>query len=289
MTLSSVHNLSDAIGVPYDWLAWRAAHPKLYYRYFNIRKRSGGWRGIAAPDKYLSRAQRWVADNLCRPLDVHKNATAYSLGSSIKQNAKLHEGAEVVVRIDIQDFFWSIKRAQIVDFFEQFVVNPDVVTFLTDLCTLRDCLPQGAPSSPILSNLICKSLDESNFYNARGFRAQYSRYADDIFFSLNSYTDARELFDLTAKVILDQGFRLNTSKSRIISKGQRKSITGLVVGSSGVGIGRTKEREIKAAIHNLLPGSADYQSDLMKIKGYLAWVSDVDPIRYERLVKKLPD
>ena len=283
----SPKQIAEAMGIPYDWLISRAESPKRHYRRFGISKASGGSRTIWAPDKVLARAQRWIANEICNDLPISEFATAYRPDFGIRKNALAHKDAGILVRFDLTDFFESISRRQVIEVFERTAADYTISKFLTDLCTVEGHLPQGSPASPVLSNLVMVNLDSKLDAIASRYRGIYTRYADDMCFSLESDEHATHIWGFAIDAISTEGFKVNSRKSRIFRNGQRKPITGLILGSSGVGIGRAKERAIRAMIHNLQPNQGDIPSDLAKVKGFLAWVADVDATRYDRLNAQL--
>lgn len=272
-----------------------------FYHSFSIPKRSGGNRSIEAPRDELKRIQKWICENILSDQHPSAHATAYRKNFGIRTNAETHENNAFVVKLDIRDFFKNINWKSVNEFFQIERYNARVCWFLTEICTLHSYLPQGAPTSPALSNLTSKNMD-SNINNEivkanqTGTDATYAytRYADDIFISGDDADVVRTLGETAQRIIKTYGFQINKKKVRFSGPGHRKRITGLVIGSSGSGIGRTSERNIRARIHRLKKyyqknagspqNNYDLLSEVAKIRGYLSFVSDVDPTRHRRLV-----
>lgn len=227
------------------------------YRHFDIPKKSGGERHIAAPNNTLRCIQHYVNLIFRAVYKPSECATGFTEGKSIVDNALKHVGQNYVFNIDLKDFFTSItririyKRLQLAPFF----YNKPVASILAGLCCVRDAtdkkrakqyLPQGAPTSPIVTNMVCGELDYKLNKLARKYNLKYSRYADDITFSSmhNVYQENGELIitpygidesSITTfrgeleKIIIDEKFTINKHKTRLQKANSRQEVTGLVV------------------------------------------------------------
>jgi RNA-directed DNA polymerase len=154
------------------------------YREFTIPKRSGGRRRILAPDDDLKGLQRRILRRLLSRLKAHPAATGFERGKSIVTNAGAHQGQAVVLRFDLKDFFPSTTLKRLKKYFRRIGWNRPATKVLLRLCTYQGGLPQGAPTSPRLSNLVNHRLDARLAGMAAWLGAVYTRYADDITISL---------------------------------------------------------------------------------------------------------
>jgi len=262
------------------------------YRVFTIQKRSGGNRRICSPSSTLRRVQTWIHRNiLCAAgslAKIHAASTAYAPGSSIRANAKVHTGAAWIIKIDIKDFFESISERQAYYAFRS-LAYPALLSFeLARLCTRiapprddgaqrkRDLLwrwnndraktgnpyglvqsvghlPQGAPTSAMLANLVFAALDVRINAIAQKHGATYSRYADDIVLSLTSgcRVECAKIFRDVTSVISHAGYRINRSKSRITPPGARKIVTGLVTNDVTPRLPREMKEDIMLSIYHI--------------------------------------
>ena len=153
------------------------------YKTFSIPKKSGGVRHIEAPCKRLKEMQRWIKDEIVDKFVVSEYATGFRRSMAIVDNARKHVGKELVINMDIQDFFPSVTYAEILLMFMYAGYRKDVAHLLTKLCTnAENVLPQGSPASPSISNHILLKLDKRLGRLAESVGADYSRYADDITF-----------------------------------------------------------------------------------------------------------
>jgi hypothetical protein len=217
------------------------------YRQFNIKKKSGGFRQITTPRSQnfmmMLAAVNVILRSIYTPSDY---AMGFTDGRSVVTNAELHKDQNYVFNIDLKDFFPSIeqarvwKRLQIAPF--HFPVR--IASLIAGLCAMREThknedgvlnykyvLPQGAPTSPIITNMICDKLDRRLAGLAKRFGLHFSRYADDITFSSlhNVYQKDSPFRKELERIIKDQGFTMNENKTRLQKKGSRQEVTGIIV------------------------------------------------------------
>lgn len=241
------------------------------YRQFSIPKRSGDKRTISAPQSELKQIQRTILRRLLTRLKSHPHATGFEQGHSIVTNANIHVGSAVVLRMDIKEFFTSTSSARIRHLFRLLGWDSKASELLMKLCTYQGGLPQGAPTSPRLSNLVNYSLDVRLSVLAEKIDAAYSRYADDITFSFN--TDAHDLLSvairLTKKILAEYGYRLHqTRKLTIRRRHQCQKVTGLVVNEQ-VALPRKTRRWLRAVQHHHQTGRSISLTD-QQLTGWLA-------------------
>lgn len=227
------------------------------YKNFSISKRTGGKRWISIPTPALMAVQYWINQNILNRVIPHAAAYAYVPKRKIIQHAQRHCGSGWLIKIDIKDFFGNISERQVFDVFLN-LGYPKLLSFeMARLCTRvtpkrkgkRWCntnnehtitgydskfvgsLPQGAPTSPALSNLVCIGLDKQLTSLAISEGATYSRYADDICFSLpmGCRKSALHIKKEISKILHGYGFSDNSKKTRLIPPGARKVLTGLNV------------------------------------------------------------
>lgn len=249
------------------------------YRYFNVRKKSGGARTISVPHPQLLIAQKWLAINILSKLSASNYSFAFSPGSSIVECAKKHVESAWLVKMDVKDFFGSISEIDIYRQFRKLKYQPLVAFELSRIVTwpkspavhsprwelnsirstiapyIRSeigCLPQGAPTSPMLSNLVANTLDEKLSDVADRFGVRYTRYCDDLAFSTRRKSfdraQAKNLIKMATMAMLPLGFSPNEKKTVVIPPGARKQILGLNVN----GPTPTLSKEFKSKIRQHL-------------------------------------
>ena len=223
---SPVH-FSKLVGLKGQYVYLMSQTPEKYYRTFNILKKNGNTRMISEPLPDLKMLQRWILLEILHQVPVSRFSKAFSKGSSIKDNARLHQNQSCVLSVDIKDFFPSIGKPKIYLLFESLGYSSVVSTLLTNLCCLHDGLPQGAPTSPQLSNLIFRDLDQTIADYCLSNSLRYSRYADDITISGN--VDVKSTLRFLYGVLRNGGFSMNPDKTRVARQNARQEVTGIVV------------------------------------------------------------
>lgn len=219
-----------------------------FYRNFDIPKRNGGKRLIIAPTKDLKRVQRNILNNVLYQFKPHKNCYGFVKNKSIFLNASKHKNEKIIFNTDIRDFFNTITSKRIQGLLERLGFPKDVAYLITELCTFNRYLPQGAPTSPHISNLICHTLDKRLTGLAKKMNIEYSRYADDITFSGSKIP--RSITKLIERIVRKEGFKLARDKTRFLSKANRQVVTGLIVNQKKLSIGRKKYHILKSTIYN---------------------------------------
>lgn len=229
------------------------------YTEFQIPKRTGGTRVLHAPNPQLKKLQRRILRRLLARLPAHPNATGFERGHSIVTNALPHVGRAVVIKLDLKEFFPSTTADRVKRYFLTIGWDDATADMLTGWCTHEKRLPQGAPTSPRLSNLLNQKLDARMAGIAQYFHASYTRYADDLTFSaeINDPAEPHRLNVLIHKVqsaVEDEGYSLHTArKLQIARKPDRQVVTGLVVNQK-VNLPRSKRRWLRAVEHRLRTG-----------------------------------
>lgn len=231
------------------------------YRHFSIPKKSGGQRIISAPSKGLSHMLYYVNIMLKAVYQPSGYAMGFVEGRSVVDNASRHIGQNYVYNTDLENFFPSIDQPRVWKRFQlaPFNFNQQIASVLAGLCCIKEkqedgkfiyILPQGAPTSPLITNAICDKLDRRLGGLAHRFGLHYSRYADDITFSSmhNVYQENGEFQTELKRIIEGQNFHLNIGKTRLQKLGERQEVTGLTV-SNRVNTSREYVAEIRNLLH----------------------------------------
>lgn len=240
-------HLSDLVGVDYRMLSTIAHSPHNFYRTFSIPKRSGGIREIDTPRPILLETQRWILSEILSKRPISNNAHGFVFDRSIITNAKVHVGNKELLKLDIKDFFTSIKIHTVYKIFSSAGYPDNVCRALSRLTTKNSCLPQGAPTSPTISNLACLDMDIQLDEAAKKNRLVYTRYADDMNFSGEKVSD--DMKDIVSKIISKYGFSLNSKKTNLAKEGRRKTITGISISSGELKLPRSYIRNLRKQIH----------------------------------------
>ncbi|MBR2928738.1 MAG: RNA-directed DNA polymerase [Oscillospiraceae bacterium] len=199
-----------------------------HYHETKLPKKSGGFRKLSVPDQVLKAMQKRITEVLLIYMPVSRYAMAYRFGSSTIQNARYHVGKQIVLKLDILHFFDSIRYSDVKDkAFPTAIYEEPLRILLTMLCYHKDALPQGAPSSPAITNIILYEFDEQIGQWCRERNITYTRYCDDMTFSGDF--DPAEVICLVRQELKKLGFLLNEQKTRIQRPGQQQTVTGIVV------------------------------------------------------------
>ena len=217
-----------------------------YYKRFEIPKRRGGLRAIAAPVKRLKKLQRWINDNILAKRYVSPFAKAYMKKRSVKDNARFHIGQKKLLCMDLEDFFPSIKKKKIVTVFIKAGYREDIANILASICCLEDYLPQGAPTSPALSNIIASKMDRRIADYVEPLKIRYTRYADDLAFS-GEFNSVRLVKGIT-RIANRYGFVVNSEKTKIKLPHQCQEVTGIAVNEK-MQVLRKKRRDLRQKVY----------------------------------------
>lgn len=225
----------------------------LFYESFSIPKASGGYRQIDAPLPSLATVQRFIQKQILSRLDVSLSASAYTKGKSILDHVKPHAKSTSLLRVDIENFFPSITVLRVKEIFESLGYSRRLSNFLAHLLTLNGSLPQGAPSSPLISNLVLRSFDEKLNEFSKQNQYTYTRYADDIAISGDQPT-AHEAYIQIANLLKDEGFSLNHKKTRHFGQNHAAwLLTGLsITRDGGIRLPKAKRRAIRQQVYYLV-------------------------------------
>lgn len=222
----------------------------LSYQRFTIRKKTGGVRNIDAPNPDLKKIQKVILRRLLSRLAVHPQAVGFQPGISFVTNARCHEYQAVVIRIDLVDFFPSISRQTVEQYFRRIGWKRRPARILADLTTHQQALPQGAPTSPRISNLVNYLLDHHLAGIAHRHQAIYTRYADDITFSLSKDVEVSSLLKDVLDAIGLAGYQTHRGKKKftVRRRRHRQVVNGLVVNESAK-LPREKRRWLRSVRH----------------------------------------
>jgi len=224
----SERHFATITGLKLDFLYSVSNHEKSFYRTFKIQKKSGGSREINAPLPVLMSLQKWILSEILEKRETSVAATAYKKGLSTKNNARIHRGQKYILKLDIEGFFDNLNFEKVYSVFFKMGYTKPVSLMLAKVCLRDGVLPQGAPTSGLLANIILDDFDQNvlSFCREQGFR--YTRYSDDLTISGPSKRIKKSL-SYIKNLLGYNALRLNESKTRLVSPGQRKIVTGIVV------------------------------------------------------------
>ena len=304
--MSTAEKIADAMGTTVGELrflafARRASNSSHYVR-FKVPKKTGGHRLISAPKPRLKTAQHWILRNILEKVEAHPSAHGFYEGRSIVSNAQPHVGAEAVINVDLKDFFPSISYRRVKGVFRALGYSESAATIFALVCTEPDIeeveldgrtyyialtdrhLPQGAPTSPAITNILCRRLDRRLSRMAEEFGFTYTRYADDLTFSASG--DAlRNICNVRGHIediVAHEGFAVHPEKTRVLRKSRQQEVTGVVV-NDRLNVSRKTLRQFRAALYQIEKdgpeGKRWGQSDdvIASVQGFANFVFMVNP------------
>lgn len=266
------------------------------YKLIFIPKKSGGFREINAPCDDLLEIQKKLYEKILKIRTKHfkgkehklKISHGFEKGKNIITNAKIHKGKRTVINLDIKDFFPSFHFVRVQGFFHKnkmFKFSEERSRLIAELTTHKSCLPQGAPTSPLIANLIFSLVDIKIYKVAKKYRMNYTRYADDLTFSTND-KKIRENFEDFKKDIIkalkDYGFELNDKKTRMIFNDSRQDVTGLTVNEK-INVPRKFSDDTRAMVNSLfkrgfyfIDKDEEIIGRLNQLEGRLSFINQLD-------------
>jgi RNA-directed DNA polymerase len=280
-----------------------------HYQRFYIAKKSGGQRLISAPMPMLKKAQYWILNNILEKISLIDEVHGFVLNRSIVSNATPHLEKEVVINLDLKDFFPTVTYKRVKGLFVSLGYSEQIATILGLICTESEVdlvsidnkkfyvakgeryLPQGSPASPYITNLICYSLDKRLIGVAKKWGYDYTRYADDMTFSSKDLKHQGQLLWSVRQVIENEGFVIHPDKLKVMRKESCQEVTGIVVNQK-LNIDRKTLREFRALLHQIeKTGFANKHWGKGRIEnsivGYANFVSMVNPEKGQKLKEQV--
>lgn len=316
--LDSVEQLAQAIGVELKTLRFLAYNRRVstisHYRRFLLPKKTGGTRLISAPMPRLKRAQTWVLTDILDKVTLHEAAHGFRTGRSIVSNARPHVRADVVINLDLKDFFPSVSLPRVKGVFKGLGYSEAVATALALVCTEPDIdevaldgvtyfvaqgprhLPQGSPASPAVTNLLCRRLDSRLAGLAESLGFVYTRYADDLTFSARGdaagSVNVGKLLRAVQDIVAYEGFTVHPAKTRVMRRGRQQEVTGVVV-NDRPSVDRATLRKFRATLFQIEkdgPAGKRWGASpdvLASIHGYACFVAQVDAAKAAPLLAQV--
>lgn len=259
-----LEHLCALLGLKKNFVTSAIFCSKAYYREFKIKKRSGGYRDIRAPYPSLLYIQDWIYKEVLLKCKVNATAHGFVKKRSILTNANVHKGQSHLLKMDLKDFFPSISINWVVQVFKQIGYTNDVSFYLASICCLEEVLPQGAPTSPALSNIVASFMDKRLYKLCQEYGYKYTRYADDI--AISGGFISPSFIKIVSGVIEDCGFEVNERKTRLYGEKGNKIITGISLANNEVRIPRDYRRRLEQEIYYILKYGYDAHVKRNKIR-----------------------
>ena len=260
-------HLAKLLGRSNVFLALAVNNPETLYREFEIPKRnSKELRVITCPYPSLLEVQNWIYNNILKSIKVHPCAHGFLPNRSIISNVQPHINSQQILKIDLKDFFPSISINRIISIFYNQGYNKKVSYYLARLCSFEDVLPQGAPTSPALSNIVCYKMDKRIYRLCKKFNLNYTRYADDL--TISGVAIPKKIFDYIKEIIEDSGFELNDSKTKFYNKNSKKIITGVQIKNNGITLPKNYKKSLCKELYYINKYGLESHMSKNKIRKY---------------------
>ncbi|GGG62482.1 reverse transcriptase family protein [Epilithonimonas arachidiradicis] len=333
--LFSIQHLAMAMGVKsqfllaligedkrniFDYLTDNRATIK-HYNHFFIKKKRGNYREIMAPHKDLKYIQKWLLFNILSKFPLAESCKGFRSGISIYDNASLHNNAKIILKVDLLKFYDTITEKRVYGVFAKMGYAKNLAYSLAKLCTAKHhekywsdfnlndkevlsyylefkppILPQGAPSSPTLANIVATNMDKRFEGLSKKLKFSYSRYADDLTFSIKDIGTLPSL-DLIRKIINEENFYINEDKITYMHRGSKQYVTGLTV-TNGVHTSKKYRKKIarhiyfcrRYGVENHLIKNIDHFPNYNILKfhdwlyGHICFINSVDKEASKRLL-----
>lgn len=314
--LETDRDVAELLQIEYSTLRYITYHRDVvtfdnYYR-FDIPKKSGGTRHIAAPKTQLKMAQRQILEKILEKIEISEQAHGFIKSKSVLTGAKAHSTSpDLLINMDLENFFPTVTFERVRGMFQYLGYSGYIASLLAMICTYCErmaveikgetkyiktsdrILPQGSPASPMITNILCKRMDSRISGYCRNWNVTYTRYADDMSFSYHG-----ELKDFAIgsflrtiqNIVTQEGFRINNEKTHILRKHNRQYITGIVVNNEQIGVTKKWVKVLRASIHNAQKrkdaGESVSQHTKQEIAGRIAWLRSVNEQRYQKIIQQ---
>lgn len=306
--------LAEFLQIDYNTLRYLVYHRDVvtfdnYYR-FDIPKKSGEMRHIAAPKTHLKAAQRQILEHILQKVEVSDSSHGFIKSRSVLTSAKTHgTSPDLLINIDLENFFPTITFERVRGLYQSFGYSGYIASLLAMICTYCErmpleikgeikyiktsdrILPQGSPASPMITNIICRNIDKRINGLCEKLGVTYTRYADDMSFSYTGNTDEFAIGSFLKsinKIIEAEGFHMKKEKTHILRKNNRQYITGIVINNEEIGVPKKWVKILKASIHNAqklkASGGSVSNKTIYEISGKIAWLKSVNAERYQRVI-----
>ncbi|NRT80938.1 retron St85 family RNA-directed DNA polymerase [Clostridium beijerinckii] len=290
-----IEHFSFLVGLEKEYINYIIHKKKHFYIEFTIKKRKGGNRLLSIPSKKLKYIQRWILDEILYKIPVNEHAKGYIPNKSIVDNAKPHVKKKCIIKLDIKDFFDNIDYNRVFRIFYYYGYTKNMSYKLAELCTYENKLPQGAPTSPYISNIVCLKMDKRFSKLCNKFNATYTRYADDI--TISGDNSITKYFKAYVRIIESEGFEVNAEKVISIKGNRTKRVTGIVVNEK-LSVGREMKRKLRQQIYYCKKyGVRDHLKKIECEKsfykehlyGIAYYIKSVEPIDGEKFLEELDE
>lgn len=277
-----LRDIAAQVGINYDYLISLVTYSEKFYNTYYIKKSAGKHRTIDSPNYEIKAVQGWISKKILEKIPISDRAYGFVKNRGVKTNAKNHLGSKYIMCLDIKDFFHSIGIDKVKQIFRDIPYDDFLSNQLAKLCTYKGRLPQGGVTSPVISNIVFKPIDDMIMDLCSNQGIKYSRYADDLTFSCNNFDKLKNLIQEVENILKDAGFVLNEKKTRFCTGRHRKIVTGVLLNSDRMTTGRTRKRQVRSALFNYFV-KKNNEININKTLGIMAFIRDIEPSYREKI------
>ncbi|MGO7751137.1 reverse transcriptase domain-containing protein [Rhizobium ruizarguesonis] len=285
--IESSSHVAAYMGISPSLLRQVIHKPAYHYREFSIVKANGAERKISTPKTYLKVTQWWILDNILKHCPLNSCVHGFRSRYSYVTNAKSHQNSRHILNVDIKSFFDTIKTSQIANVYSSLGYSEGGSLALTALTSKDGVAPTGAPTSPMIANLIFQSADSELMAFSESNGLIYTRYADDLTFSGQNRIDG-DVLDTVKKIVQSAGFELNANKTKFMGPGDRKEVTGVVVNTE-LNAPREWRNWARGFLHRVRENPKDSLSEINRVRGVYGILRQFDPDHLKALTRAAQD
>ncbi len=286
-------SLSKYLGLAPQRLFFLASNSSNLYVPIEIKKRDGNSiRNIHIPISELKGVQKLILKKILREFSVSDHAYAYVAKRGVIEAANKLIGPNHIVRFDITDFFPSITSGRVYGLYKSLGFNDKVSYLLTSLTTYDGHLCQGAPTSPYISNLICKELDKRIYELCSKWQLGFLRYSDDLLIWGENDFNFSTILSITNSIVIKSGFEMNHKKTRFFKKNSHRHVLGLLVTDDKIKIPRKKLKDYRIAFYKASKNPKWGRENLSRLSGIASYYktvygSDDRYIEFSRIIENI--
>lgn len=290
--LTDLSDLARRLSVNEVDLQAIAQTPSLYYRRKDKVKSDGRRRTFYIPQGDLKKIQGAIAKRLLTSLPLHRAIHSYRKGRSTLTNARVHLGRPFMVKLDIEDYFPSISRDRVFKLLGRLEFSGQIARMLAVLTTFKNQLPQGAPTSQVIANLVFDEIIKKRIAPlCEIHNLEVTVYGDDL--TISGSKRVRGLKRLLERIIAEEGFKVSTkpSKNQLLGEDDQKIVTGYVLKGDKLDVPKSHYRKVRAIIHNCLKTGwasqfgCDVKNAKLRLRGMIEYIRKVNPLRGGQLMR----
>lgn len=274
--LLNYNDIVKTIGITPSLLHYLLVPDTKIYEELKIKKRNGKIRVVYKPCYSLKMVQKWILTNILYKIKVSNNCYGFvkSKGSLLKKNAEAHLGCKYLLKLDLKNFFNTLSFYDVYKVFASVGYPKEVSVILARLCTYNDILPQGAVTSPYLSNLITFRLDRRLNGLAADKEIVYTRYADDLMFSSDNAEILKSIYTVILKIIVNEKLIVNHDKTHFITPSNKLQVLGITINDGNIKASKKLKKQIRSSIFNMIT-TGNYD-DINIVRGQISYVNSIE-------------